>query len=429
MILDFKDNYLGVNGHFNIRGNGKMIYYQFEGLKINGERNRIYRKGAYTEEGAIAAFRKAVKEDRFPGSTGIPKDTLLKDFLQIWFQKYVVNYSIKTQENYNRVIKNHINPKLGHYPMFCINLTVLEDFFIEKMNSYYETKNIKKKYSKTYVKQIKAILSKALDYGVKQEVIAHNPLKGWSLPGSNKKILRRLLSEEEVLKVLETFPKGHPFFIPLIIGYYCGGRISEPVMLTWQDIDLENGTIDINKAHKYDKKHYFDNPKRDSFRKFRIGKSLISILREHKHQQKINRMKYGDSYKRYFAVPAVIKNKNVHLISTCKDSKDNQELDLVCTRENGEHINSTTMKYVNKKLKKNGLDFHFHMFRYLRTTELKEMKVTKVGIRNLTGHSPSRFDSEDEHYAIASASIQNEVAQAIEKSTSSVMQIINTSNQ
>ncbi|MGN9077947.1 tyrosine-type recombinase/integrase [Oliverpabstia intestinalis] len=37
------------------------------------------------------------------------------------------------------------------------------------------------------------------------------------------------------------------YFIPLMIGFYTGLRISEAFALTWDDIDFEKRTLSVNK--------------------------------------------------------------------------------------------------------------------------------------------------------------------------------------
>lgn len=54
-------------------------------------------------------------------------------------------------------------------------------------------------------------------------------------------------TEEEVKKLLET-AEGTDMKIPVLLGACCGMRRSEIAALTWEDVDLEKGTIYIRKA-------------------------------------------------------------------------------------------------------------------------------------------------------------------------------------
>lgn len=39
--------------------------------------------------------------------------------------------------------------------------------------------------------------------------------------------------------MLEITPEGHPFYIPLNIGFYTGMRVGEVCGLTWDDVDFQ----------------------------------------------------------------------------------------------------------------------------------------------------------------------------------------------
>lgn len=58
---------------------------------------------------------------------------------------------------------------------------------------------------------------------------------------------RIILTPEEWQQIIERFPAGSRFHIPLMIGFYTGLRISETFALTWDDIDLENRTLTVSK--------------------------------------------------------------------------------------------------------------------------------------------------------------------------------------
>ena len=62
---------------------------------------------------------------------------------------------------------------------------------------------------------------------------------------SKTEINHKVITTEEFNHIIERFPMGTTFHIPIMIGYYTGCRIGEVMALTWDDIDLEKGTIDV----------------------------------------------------------------------------------------------------------------------------------------------------------------------------------------
>lgn len=85
--------------------------------------------------------------------------------------------------------------------------------------------------------------------------------------------------------------------MPIMISYYTGCRIGEVVDLTWDDINLEKGTIGVNKTiNKRKPDWYFGSTKKSSVRNIKIGKTLIEALKKHKVWQMENRLKYGQHF-------------------------------------------------------------------------------------------------------------------------------------
>ena len=59
---------------------------------------------------------------------------------------------------------------------------------------------------------------------------------------------RYIIRPDEFKKILERFPEDNNFYLPLMIGYYTGLRISEAFALCWDDIDIENRTLSVKKT-------------------------------------------------------------------------------------------------------------------------------------------------------------------------------------
>ena len=79
--------------------------------------------------------------------------------------------------------------------------------------------------------------------------VKENPCSRVKLPKFEKKPKERyIITPEEFRIILDRFPEGSNFYLPLMIGYYTGLRISEAFALTWDDIDLEKRTLTVNKT-------------------------------------------------------------------------------------------------------------------------------------------------------------------------------------
>ena len=119
---------------------------------------------------------------------------------------------------------------------------------------------------------------------------------------------------EEIEKILSRFKKNKTFVCAFLTACYTGMRTGEVFALTWDDIDLENRIIKINKTVYCKKK---DNKGRwflgatktpGSCRNVFISDILYKIICKYKEKQKLLKKKYGRRYKKYELEP--IKNKH-----------------------------------------------------------------------------------------------------------------------
>ena len=138
-----------------------------------------------------------------------------------------------TQLGYLRIIEGHLKPKFGVYRIKALISAILQEYANSlKMNGY----------SKSHMVGILSVLGAALDYAVEPlHYLLANPMRYVKYPKVEKKPRERIILElDEWQKIINRFPAGSRYYIPLMIGFYTGLRISETFALTWEDIDLKN---------------------------------------------------------------------------------------------------------------------------------------------------------------------------------------------
>ena len=172
-------------------------------------------------------------------------------------------------------------------------------------------------YAKRHLTNILTVFSAALNYAVEpMHYLASNPMQYVKFPKVEKKPRERIiLTLDEWQRIRDRF-EGTRYYIPLMIGYYTGLRISETFGLTWDDIDLEKKALSVNKqivkrnfgadvrkaVEKKGKKElrsswYFAPPKTAaSMRVVPFGETLYQALKQEKTKQLENEMKYGEYY-------------------------------------------------------------------------------------------------------------------------------------
>lgn len=95
------------------------------------------------------------------------------------------------------------------------------------------------------LKTVKSLISQVFQLAIENRVLEHNPATSLKIPKKESEIERRALTEEERQWIIDT---PHRCQLPAMIMMFAGLRRGEVIPLTWNDIDLKNNTIDVNKS-------------------------------------------------------------------------------------------------------------------------------------------------------------------------------------
>lgn len=134
-------------------------------------------------------------------------------------------------------------------------------------------------------------------------MILRNPCKGVTFPEDDTETMRVLTKEEQqrFIKQLDG-----EYYRPMLLMYlYSGLRLGEGIPLTWEDIDLENRTIRVNKkaivCHDYathSAPQVVQNKckTKSSKRKVVITSGLVEVLKAHKQAMMERAEKMGEEW-------------------------------------------------------------------------------------------------------------------------------------
>ena len=380
--------------------------YRFEAAKIDGKRKHISKAGFKTKKEAEVAGTKALAEYNNAGLKFEPSEMSYADYLDYWFDNYVkASCKYNTQLAYNIIIENHLKPALGIYKLKSLTPMMVQEYVNQKF-----TNGLKK----TTLTNIMAVLSGSLKYAVvPANLLQSSPAEYVKYPkvsSDRSETNRTIISVDDFNRMLERFEKGNPFRYALLIGFHTGLRIGEVFALTWDDVDLKEATIDVNKlvykrnygvdvrqvmkqkGKKEEKSAWYfgDTKTASSVRKIKIGDTLLKELKEYKRMQLENQMMYGEYYTQIFKKEEKDEKGNTiyRLIEVEKSVPVTlPQANLIMRKENGQYSSTDSFKYAARVIHYDlGIKFNFHSLRHTHATKMIELGATPNAVQERLGH-------------------------------------------
>lgn len=302
------------------------------------------------------------------------------DYLDYWMEHYCrVNLKRTTCEGYERHIRNHLQPALGHYQIQSFSPLALQNY----INSFFQAG-----YSRNSVSVVKGILSGAFRYAVSYAgFLTVNPMTAVKMPHRRaqarvptRKKKREALTIDQWQAIINRFPEGHSCHLPLMLAYHLGLRLGETFGLCWEDVDFANGTISINRQVQWnrDEKCWeFTDPKYDSFRTVSADPTLMALLEKEKKKQERAKAYFEERYQQ------VCVNERQQI------GREGTPVQLINVRENGSYIQPRVTQNMNHIVHTQlGLPlFDFHTLRHTHATALMEAGANMVDIQERLGHA------------------------------------------
>jgi len=217
----------------------------------------------------------------------------LGQWMDVWFENYAkLKVRPSSHQTYKGYINNHIKPYVGSIPLSKLTSLDLQKLYkmllTEGRIDRIESKNQPKGLSAKTVRNINQIISSALNLAKEQKLLASNPAEACALPRVEHREMKTLPVEQLTSFLREAKETGvyEMYYIELATGL----RRGELLGLKWQDIDMVNGTIRVQRQVARIDGEIVEAPlkTKNSYRTVSIGADAIEVLKEQKK-------KVGDS--------------------------------------------------------------------------------------------------------------------------------------
>lgn len=282
----------------------------------------------------------------------------LYEWLKIWLEKYEKDFIKRTTyQNYDSYIHNYF--RQFNMPIGDVNSAMLQDFFNHAFESGLAAKT---------VRNMGAILKKAIKRAVINKLILNNPMDNVELPKLRKHEILVLTAEQQKELIEESYHFRYGTFIRLTL---CTGlRLGELLGLKWEDIDFGKAELHVRRIlHRCS--NY--NPS--------LKQSTSIFIDEPKTEKS----------KRVIPLPC---NALEDLMKwKIKQNQEITDAEFVVTNMQGKYLDPKTFKnYYNRMLSKCGISgITFHALRHTFATRALEKDMNVKVLSEILGHYSVAF--------------------------------------
>lgn len=231
--------------------------YEFKWTDAYGKRHSVYS----TDLDELRIKEQKIELNKFEGIKEAPTTLTVENLYETW-KKLKRGIKATTLSNYVFAFESFIKPSFGKKRVIQVKRTDVRAFYI----SLLEERCV----SIGTVENVHNVLQQVFQYAVDDDILRKNPcdrvLKELKISYSELRSAKRqsLTLDQEVrfLKYIYESELYRHWFPAFFIMANTGLRVGELTGLRWQDIDLDNGTINVNHTlvyfnHRDNKGSYF----------------------------------------------------------------------------------------------------------------------------------------------------------------------------
>ena len=332
-----------------------------------------------TKKAALKARKEAMKRAQNARQTeGPPRSVTVTQIYDEYCEKGRSGKAYGTILKQDSLWKNHLKERFGNRRIGEISVAEIDDYLTE----LYYVKDYSYQYVGSFLKMFYLIFGQAYS---RNYLSAEAYSKLCTNKGTRIQMPKRKVDEEdevivfspEELEKLDDYFAGSNAETAYLLGRYCGLRINECYGIRWENVDLEQGTILIDRQMQYQKGLIKLVPL-----KTRNARRTVYM----NEKLKVHFQKLAADREQAEAELAAQRIQNQTFL-TDLDGKPISSLAMVNTLPNGKLQTLNSMKYHAKTIKeKLGIRFKYHFLRHTYGTRMAEMNTPAHLLCNQMGH-------------------------------------------
>lgn len=280
-----------------------------------------------------------------------------KDLTDMWLVNYKLTLKPQSYNSTVSMLNKHILPYFGKMKLDKITSSDVQTFI-----------NSLSKKTINYV-NARSIISRILQHGVLLQLIQHNPARDIVLPRKQKKGSDKVkfIEKDDLKKFLDYIEKDKLRNYKTNFNYVLyklllatGLRIGEACALEWSDIDLINGTINIDKTYSKSIRRLSTTKSKSGTRLISIDQATVNMLKLYQvRQRQLFHEVGGKAPKVVFATPT----RKYQNTAIRQDALDRRLKEIGCPR------------------------FTFHAFRHTHASLLLNAGISYKELQYRLGHA------------------------------------------
>jgi integrase len=196
----------------------------------------------------------------------------LNQYLDSWLELCAKpRLRAKSFKDYEGLLRRYVRPRLGSKELATISALEIQILYQDLLG---------RRLSARSIRYTHAVLRSALKQAMRWDLILTNPADSVDLPRQDRPQIRVWTVEQA--RIFVKAITGRPYEALFAIGLTTGMRPSEYLGLTWNDLDLDRGTVSVSHALEWHKGGWrlADTKRSRSRRLIKLQSWVVALLRD-----------------------------------------------------------------------------------------------------------------------------------------------------